>query len=240
MRSPFVAAIIVASSFGTAAAATLPQIGCASDGQVEPTPAPVSSSTHMNLAAQKAARLALYVSPEGMKALAPRGWKCLGLEGSNGSMLFIAPEAVAPDVFFKGKWPGFSGPAVTMMWRSGDTSGRFEVAAIAARIFHKQQKFVKRVIAEGTEPASHFPTKPYPHDRLTYDGDRSVDFTTAPGAKGLGTNVWLIPNTCRSSGTVRLVDDTPNLALIDVRLCQRDADLEPFVMNHFKQENPLQ
>jgi hypothetical protein len=77
----------------------------------------------------------------------------------------------------------------------GDTSGRFEVAAIIARVFPAHQAFVRDVIAEGIEPASSFPSGPYPKDKLSYKTNELVEYETPAQIDGLGTCSRLQKNT---------------------------------------------
>jgi hypothetical protein len=60
---------------------------------------------------------------------------------------------------------------------SGETSGRFQVARVIARVFPTQKAFADGVIKEGIELASDFPFGPYPTDTLKYHGDVTVEFS---------------------------------------------------------------
>ena len=70
--------------------APVPFVGCRSDGQIEPEPAPKTSKNPL-LPVVVALRLAWYASRY-LGVLTPRGWKCLGLHGSNGSILLVVPD----------------------------------------------------------------------------------------------------------------------------------------------------
>jgi len=78
----------------------------------------------------------------------------------------------------------FSGPAIQLSVAVGDTSGRFEVAQIIARVFPSHRNFVRDVIAEDIEPASNFPFGPFPKDKLTYKSKELVEYgNTCPNRR---------------------------------------------------------
>lgn len=78
---------------GAATAGNLPFVGCPSDGQQGPQRFPKSCPTPTVLG-NDAARPAYYAMEDGTGVIAPRGWRCFGRYGSNGSTLTVAP---APD-----------------------------------------------------------------------------------------------------------------------------------------------
>ncbi|MBB2169313.1 hypothetical protein HLH36_13270 [Gluconacetobacter aggeris] len=84
-----------------------------------------------------------------------------------------------------------TGPAIQISATSGDTSGRFAVARVIARMFPEHAAFVRQVVAEGIEPASNFPGGPYPADIITARGPADIAYTTPAGAEGMGTQSWL-------------------------------------------------
>ncbi|HEY1836421.1 MAG TPA: hypothetical protein VGG36_02095 [Rhizomicrobium sp.] len=209
----------------------IPRIGCPADGQVGPQKAPPNGTKVVQLSPAAANRLAWYVGAYGTHTLAPRGWGCIELSGSNGSMLLVTPQAVKATDFLSKKWKGITGFGVTVLARVGDTSGRFAVAEVAARVFPAARKFVNAVIAEGLEQPSDFPAEPYPHDSLTYRTGTLVEFTTAPHAKGLGTLTWLEPNARPILGMAQLNGDPPSLLSIAVRLPAGDDDLNATIIS---------
>src|ERR1700761_8891964 len=168
-------------------AVRVPFVGCKSDGQTGPVRAPSGESKVVPITAEMAGRLAYYKAEEGSGVLAPRGWYCFGTYGSNGEVLYVSPNPIgAADVLSTTKWKGFTGPAIEASFRYGDTSGRFDVARMIARVFPDYRKFLQKVIDEGIEPASSFPSGPYPKDKLTYRSRELVEDQTPPEAEGLG------------------------------------------------------
>jgi hypothetical protein len=121
-------------------------IGCASDGQVGPQEAPKGTSTSVPISLKEAHKLAYYRSAQGVGILAPRGWYCFGTYGSGGTALFVTPQPIDVTNMFSGGRSGFSGPAIEISHRSGDTSGRFDVAEMIARVFPAYKAFVTGVI----------------------------------------------------------------------------------------------
>jgi len=143
-----------------AAVVAIPFIGCKSDGQVGPLDAPTGQAPAIKLSAAAARRLAYYKAENGIGVLAPRGWRCFSTYGSNGSSLFVSPEAFDATRMFSTDWKSFAGPAIQISIADGGTSGRFQVAKVIARVFPDRRQFVGTVIVEGIEPASSLPVGP--------------------------------------------------------------------------------
>ena len=72
-------------------AAQGPAIGCQSDGQRGPIATPTGVK-QVPAIPQSAARSLAYYGSAGWSVCAPRGGRCLGLGGSNGSQLIVTPE----------------------------------------------------------------------------------------------------------------------------------------------------
>lgn len=203
---------VVISGLLTAASpmTTIPFVECESDGQLGHIDAPSGADLIVNVDAQTANRLAYYRAAEGHGVLAPRGWNCFGLYGSNGSILFIAPGKLDGAELLTRPYD-ITGPVIQMTDSIGDTSGRFAVARIIARVFPSERGFVERVISEGIAPASDFPFRPYPSDKLTYRSDRIVEYETPPNQQGLGTESRLQGGGQPIRGTEILYGPEPSL-----------------------------
>jgi hypothetical protein len=208
----------------------VPFVGCKSDGQVGPVEAPKGNSKVIATTADVAQRLAYYKAAYGFGVLAPRGWYCFETYGSNGSTLFVSPEPINPSELFTGNWKGFAGQVIQISNDMGDTSGRFSVARIIARVFPAHKAFVKDVIAEGIEPASSFPSGPYPNDKLTYRSNDIVEFQTPSNTEGLGTSSWLKKNGIPISGVAILFGQELNLLQLSVRLSPNLINLTPIII----------
>ncbi len=212
---------VLALNTSPAAAATVPVVGCPTDGQIGPEPAPKSGTKHVTLDARAASALAYYRNAD-IGVLGPRGWHCLVLEGSNGTTIYVTPERLAANALMFGKkFKGLSGDAIQLSVSLGETSGRFEAAKIMARVFPQNRIFVDKVIAEKMEPASNFVFGPYPTDRLTRRSEAMVEYQTPANSKGLGTDSRLLPNPSPILGMVFLGEDDSVLSL-SVRLPQDD------------------
>ncbi|HTW65476.1 MAG TPA: hypothetical protein VME17_12695 [Bryobacteraceae bacterium] len=85
-----------------------------------------------------AKRLTYYEAAVNTGVLAPRGWYCFGTYGSAGEDLTVSPAPINRD--------GTNGPIVQVDNIDGNTSGRFEVAEVIARVFPGQKAFVQTVI----------------------------------------------------------------------------------------------
>jgi hypothetical protein len=216
-------------------AARVPFVGCESDGQVGPAKAPTGKSKLVPISADSANHLAYYKS-EQFGVLAPRGWFCFGVYGSNGYALYVNPEPVTASNVRSSTWTGLTGPAIELAGATGDTSGRFSVARVIARVFPAHKSFVEDVIAEGIEPASSFPFGPYPADKLTYRSKQMVEYETPANTEGLGTNSRLKKSAYPISGVAILVGDTPDLLLLAVRLSPDLTDLASPIIQQLERD----
>ena len=175
----------------------------------------------------EAIHLAYYKS-SALGELAPRGWHCFGLYGSNGSILIVTPEKHGEDLFNPG--PGLTGPAIQLSVSLGDTSGPFEAAEVAAQLFPSRKKFVEGVIAEGFEPRSSFHFGPLPTDTIHRYGDDVVDFETPANKVGVGTKSRLAPNGDPIRGLAMMTSDD-DLVLLVVRVPKDQRDLATTIVD---------
>ena len=219
------------------ATVTISFIGCKSDGQVGPLDAPTGQAPAIKVPAAAARRLVYYKAENGMGVLAPRGWHCFSTYGSNGTSLFVSPEAMDATSILSTGWKGFAGPAIQISVADGGTSGRLQVAKVIARVFPNRRQFVQNVIAEGIEPASSFPAGPYPHDQLTHRGKNVVEYETPANMAGLGTASRLQTNSSPIRGVaILLSDDSTSLIQLSARLSEQDRDLITAIVQQVERE----
>ena len=179
-------AAVIALTAPAPALATVPVIGCPAVGQSGPIPAPTRLGPAPAVARGLEGTLAFYMGPYSVVAvLAPRGWHCLESYGSGGAQLFVTPAPITADALFGSA--GLAGPAVVMEFINGENSGRFEVARLVARLFPAYRSYAVHVAEMDLEPATAYPTRPYPHDRLLRRGRRTIEFATPSHTAGLGT-----------------------------------------------------
>jgi hypothetical protein len=209
-------------------AATVPMVGCPTDGQIGPEAVPAGGTKHLNLDARAAAGLAFYQNTD-IGVLGPRGWHCLVLAGSNGTTIYVTPDGPDANAMLHSSFKGISGDAIQLSVNLGETSGRFVAAKFMARLFPQNREFVNAVIAEKIEPASNFVFAPYPGDHLKRLSEAVVEYETPANAKGLGTDSRLLPNQSPISGIVFLGEDDSVLSLA-VRL--PDKQLQSAIIRH--------
>ena len=214
----------------------IPFVGCESIGQVGPLKAPSGRSKMVAVPSRIAQRLAYYQAEEGFGVLAPQGWHCLSTYGSNGETLFVSPDLIDAKILFSPDWKGFPGQAIQISESVGDTSGRFEVAKIIARVFPAYKEFVHDVIAEGIEPAASFPSGPYTNDRLTYLSKRVVEFETPPNTEGMGTDSLLLKSADPIQGVAILFGEEPSLLQLSIRLSGNNRDLARIIVESVERE----
>jgi hypothetical protein len=129
----------------------------------------------------------------------------------------VTPEKRPPETYLR-QGVKLTGPAIQLTFAYGDTSGRFEVADIAGRIFPAARDFVQGVINEGIAPRNEFSFTPFPDDRLVRRSATEVEFETPANRDGLGTYSLLIQNDQPIAGVAILEPGEMNLVLLNVRL----------------------
>lgn len=219
----------------------VPFVGCKSDGQAGPLPAPHGQPRTFPIGPDVATRLAFYRSEYDGGVLAPRDWYCFGTYGSNGSVLYVSPKPIDSKHIFSDNWNGFPDFAIQLTFRVGDTSGRFEVAQLIARLFPAYIARTREVIAEGIEPASDFPRGPYSADKLTYKSKSMVEFETPPNSNGIGTQSYLRKNSEPIIGIAALVFDYanhewPSSLQLSMRLPPEMHDLAPIIIKQAERD----
>lgn len=195
---------------------SVPFVGCRSDGQTGPLSAPTGKAPSLRIGTDLAQRLAYYSSAEGFGVLAPRSWYCIGTYGSGGEHVYVSPQPIDARTLFSDDF-GFPGPAIQLDYRYGGTSGRFAVAEIIARVFPAYKAFAMGVMKELTPPDT-FSFGPYPNDALTYKGKTVVEYRTPAQTEGLGTLSSLRENDSPIEGVAMLVERTPDVMQLSVRL----------------------
>jgi hypothetical protein len=216
---------------------SVPFVGCKSDGQGGPVAAPEGVEKIVQMDASAAEKLAYYKAENSSGVVAPRGWYCFGTYGSSGSSLFVTPQPINSADLLSASWGGISGTGIQIQEISGDTSGRFQVASVIARVFPAHKAFAEGVIKEGVEPASAFPFGPYPQDRLTYRSDQVVEFQTPAHSEGLGTASSLKQNDEPIDGAAILEGQTPDLLLLTVRMAPEVNDLTSQIIQQVESDS---
>ena len=211
--------------------ATVPFVGCPSDGQIGPQEAPKGDPKTVQFSAAIARQLAYYKSAVGDGVLAPRGWYCFGLLGSSGSSFYVSPSPI--DV------SGFSGIAIERSFRYGDGSGRFEVARVMARVFPDYRTYVTNLVKEWEFDLRDYPFGPYPTDRVIYRNKNVVEYQTPAEAEGLGTESLVRKSSSPMDGVAILLEngeDAPNLLLLSLRLPASFATLAPVIIGQVERD----
>ena len=208
----------VAAAAAPAELVRAPFVGCASDGQIGPQPAPQTAKVP-RLPAALASQLAYYSSQEGPSVLAPRGWHCFGLYGSDGSVLIVTPRVLRAQDFFTDQPIRLSGPAVVSSFSYGGTSGRFTVWSAIARYFPKYGQLIDRQDWEELNGGT-LPNSPYPADVILKHSARSIRLVTPSKFDGQGTAGYLSrgPLSVNSLRQLMGTGDETSLLAIDVRL----------------------
>lgn len=208
----------------------VPSVGCETDGQQGRQPAPDTLDKHETLYTP-AQDLAWYQSQE-LGVLAPRGWHCFALSGSNGGALFVTPEPHGEDLF-KDDQP-LTGPIVISRYSLSGTSGRFEVARMAARLFPSRKAFVEGVLAEEGVDRKDYPFGPWKTDKLTRPWPMGVRVVTPAGKAGAAVADRMGPGDLPAEGLIYM-DAEDDLYAVSVRLPADKAGLADAIL--FDAEN---
>lgn len=205
-------------------------VGCPADGQMGPIAAPTAVRETPAAPASAGSRLTYYASTH-LGVLAPRGWHCFGLYGSNGSILIATPDAHDANELMRPE-TRLSGPVVQLSRTYGGTSGRIWVADVAARLFPAAKPFVQRVMDEGLLPNDKFSFRPYADDRLTRRSETEVEFLTPGNREGIGTSSRIARNAEPISGVAILLptDNVYDLIYLAIRLPTEMRPLSPTIV----------
>ena len=135
-------------------------------------------------------------------------------------------------------WPGFSGSVIQL---SSDDRGNFRKIRCGERDcagVSGSLAFARRVIAEGIEPASDFPSGSFPNDKLTYKGNRIVEYGRTANQDGLGTASRLKKNDFPIDGVLVLSGQESELELssLSMRLPSNAAGLTKAILAQVERE----
>lgn len=83
---------------------------------------------------------------------------------------------------------------------------------------------------DGFASAKDFPTGPYPHDKLVYKNNETIEYLTPANSDGLGTRSHLLATSEPIRGTAILVGNTPSLLSLAIRLPANDNDLTSVII----------
>jgi hypothetical protein len=209
-------------------------VGCRSDGQAGPADAPNGVSLRLRTSPEVARAVAYYKSSQDVGVLAPIGWHCLGVYGSGGNALLVAPDPIEASTLSSLR--NFSGPAIVLRRRYGEGIGAFDVAEVIARVFPAYGAMVTAIRKSFDLEPDYFPSGPYPTDLLKYRGPSVVEYRTPPQTDGLGTGWWLNKNDDSVDGVAMLVGATPDLLQLSVRLPDGKSRLAEAIIGHLEQE----
>ena len=156
--------------------------------------------------------------------MAPRGWHCVELYGSNGSILLVTPERHEPRDLLGSR--ELSGSFVIVDFSFASTSGRFRVAEVAGPLFPVARKFVDGV---KREPDVTLDFVSIANDKLTRRSPTVVEFVTPAYKDGLGIDGWVKKTALPISGVALLRSDM-DLVMVRTRLPAELRDLAPAII----------
>jgi hypothetical protein len=221
---------IGAASSETPDGSSISTVACPLDNQTGPAKPHPDQSLHAPLDQRTAAQIAYYSATDIPGVYAPKGWHCMAWNGSNGSILLVTPQRIAPPYF---PLPVISGPAVVSQLTQGESSGRFHVAIVATQLFPVVgSEFIRRVRQEHLISDSSFEVERYPGDWLQYLSDRFVQYSTPANSPGLGTEGMFAMSDLPVRGLtiLNLQAETVSLTEVRVRLPPGLNSVEEMIM----------
>jgi hypothetical protein len=222
----------------TQADVRVPFVGCESSGQLGTFDVPKGTEKAVQIMASAAPRLTYYKAETSAGVLAPRGWHCLGVNGSSGNDFLVTPQPLNENGPFYSIRDKITGPAIQVREICSDNSGRIDIARVIARAFPKQKAFVDKILQNPDFPASDFPFGPYPKDKLIRRNDWIVEYQTPPDSEGLGTINELPKGNLPISGVAILRDHSPDcLLFLAIRLPSEMTNLIPQIIQQVTREN---
>ena len=218
------------------ASQAVPFVSCAGDGQTGPVAAAADAGPSPRVPPAQASALAYYAF-RAVGVLAPQGWHCFALYGASGETVFVTPEPHGSADLLAATTK-LRGPAIVIQRLSGDTSGRFEVAKVAARLFPAAKPYVRDVIAEGIEPDTDFEFAPYPADIVHLVSPTMAEFTTPAGGEGLGTQGILAADDQPVVGVaIWLPSENHDMVLLSTRLPPDQGSLARTILAQAERTN---
>ncbi len=216
---------------------SVPFVGYPSFGQIQVLEAPKGTSESVRVNRKDGQALAVYKSADRISVLAPRGWYCQGVSGSDGAALFVGPR---PIVNSSSGWDGLGGAAMEVDDISGENSGRYQIAEVIAGVFPAYRWFARGVWDLDLPLLSG----PYPKDALTWRSNTVVEYRTPAQTEGLGNfQSQLGKNDLPITGAAILlmgsphpVGDIPHLMLLSVRFPPDLAPLAPAIVRYVERE----
>jgi hypothetical protein len=184
-------------------------VGCESDGQAGPVPAP--ANPRQPLVSLPPAGFAYFAAEGGPGVLAPSSWRCFRMYGSSGDSLVVRPSDAPLG------WGQFTsdGPQIEITRTIASGSGGPVVAELIYRVFPELNKNADEVVnAFGLK----LEKGPFKQDSLTYLSKSAVQYRTPGGQKGLGN---LSPNPVSAlptDGIAAITSPGHNAILLSVRL----------------------
>jgi hypothetical protein len=215
-------------SMPTLADAQIPAAPCLTTGMTGETGLPnLPMAFTLKVPAQLASKLAYYKGTGATGVLGPRGWTCRQYFGSSGSRLKIAPTggAFEEDAKYENSIK-YSGELIERSLSIGDTSGRSEVARVAARIFPVVNDFVDQLREQGIIDKS---VDPLPGDTYFYLSPTVAIFRTERDDEGIAGRATGAP----MLGLAYLMKEpgqAPDLTLLKARLGTANSDLVPIIL----------
>lgn len=209
----------------------VPVVVCPVDGQVgSQTLSKEPRSIRTAIPEELASRLVYYRALQGhpnVHVLGPRGWRCLGLYGSNGDTALIVPPNANP-----AQKERLHGPAIEVRFRHGGTSGRTAVADTAGPIFPVAGRFIDEVEAN-FRPTEKYRRTPWPTEQITRISERLLTFLDPPSVSGTGSQGRLAASTSPIQGVAAFTEES-NLWALAIRLDEVDAALGPTILADFQ------
>ena len=190
----------------------LQTISCDSDGQMGFVSGPKLAGIEPAVSSW-AFRYLSYFTTGSISVLAPKGWRCVGSYGSNGEGLVVTEKPQPINVLNRSSVD----IGVQISHSNAETSGRFKVARVIARLFPNAKNFALSVINEDGGDPKDYPFGYFKDDVVEQKNEYVVDYTTPANIDGAGNKFSLVAKGgFPIHGTAMLVSD--GLVFLTVKL----------------------
>jgi hypothetical protein len=146
--------------------------------------------------------------------------------------LYVVPNSISGSILDRPEKIG-GATAIVLIGFSGETSGRFGMAKIAARIVPRARAFAEKVKAEQFDDPAEYVFDPWPQDTVVRLSDFTASYMTLPTVVGLGTMYGPMAGSEPIKGLVFLnlgsSSGGPYLVKLAVRLPETIAHLYPAI-----------
>lgn len=207
---------------------TVPFVGCADSGQT----GVFASGTPLvtDMPPEIASKLAVYAG-DYQAVLAPRGWQCIGTQGTAGATLWVYPQ---------GQNYKTDGPIVSEQTWGGNETGNSYIISYGGTYFPKiiNNELIDDFLSGRIQEKQEFLVHKHKTDTIIYESNSILEFATPAGREGLGSEI-LGRSSITAYGLIGIIGfdnsgNDPAISLLGLRLPSKDLYLRTYILEFSK------